>query len=336
MFEWRFVPLPLSAAFLLCCGSAGPSAPHLMTRTHPTMGSQVTVTAWTSDEAAAGPAVDAAFAEFDRLDAMLSVWKPGSDILRINAAAGRQAVPVSAETREVLSIARQVSEWTNGKFDVTFGALSDVWKFDHDRDNRVPGDAEIAARLPLIDYRAIAIDEAARTVSVARAGMRVHVGGIGKGYAVDRAIAVLKADGIRHALVNAGSSSIGTIGAPPNAAGWPVRLDVRVSDRDVLLLRDTSMSTSQQRLLPLAFASGAVGDIINPRTGAPTEQTTKVVVVMANGTAADALSTSLVLMSVDEARPLLDQFNDVSALWISPAGALQAAYHESRLQLQAP
>ena len=79
----------------------------------------------------------------------------GSDVLRLNAAAGRGPVAVSHETLAVLQQALQASEWTGGKFDVTFGALSDVWKFDHDQDDRIPAAAEIAARLPLVDYRAI-------------------------------------------------------------------------------------------------------------------------------------------------------------------------------------
>ena len=101
---------------------------------------------------------------------MLSVWKPGSDVLRINAAAGRERIAVSRETIEVLQAARRGSELTDGKFDVTFGALADIWKFDHDRDNRVPTATEIAARLPLVDYRAVEIDAAAGTIFLTRLG----------------------------------------------------------------------------------------------------------------------------------------------------------------------
>jgi thiamine biosynthesis lipoprotein len=96
------------------------------------MGSEVHLTAWTADERAATAAFEAVFDEFDRLDALMSVWKEGSDVQRLNTAAGDRPVPLSAETIEVLTIARQVSEWTSGKFDVTFGALSGLWKFDHD------------------------------------------------------------------------------------------------------------------------------------------------------------------------------------------------------------
>ena len=89
----------------------------------------------------------------------MSTWIPDSDVSRVNREAGVRPVPVSAEVREVLKTARQMSEWTGGKFDVTFGALSGLWKFDHDQDNVIPDMREVRRRLPLIDYRAIQIDD---------------------------------------------------------------------------------------------------------------------------------------------------------------------------------
>ena len=124
------------------------------------MGSSVQVSAWTADETAAVAAIEKVFAEFDRLDALMSVWKAGSDVLRINEAAGKTAVAVSPEVREVLRASQEVSRLTGGKFDVTFGALSGVWKFDHDLDGQIPNRSEIVSRLPLIDYQALQIDDA--------------------------------------------------------------------------------------------------------------------------------------------------------------------------------
>ena len=114
------------------------------------MGSSLKVTLWTTDEAKAIAAADRVSREFDRLESLLSIWKDGSDVVRLNAAAGRSPVEVSREMLEVLTAARMASEWTAGKFDITFGALADIWKFDHDQDNTVPdarGDQRaIAAR----------------------------------------------------------------------------------------------------------------------------------------------------------------------------------------------
>src|SRR5687768_9263403 len=108
------------------------------------MGSELRLTAYTSDRVVALDAFEEVFTEFDRLDAMLTVWRDDSEVQRVNAAAGRSAVAVSPEVREVLRFAREASEWTEGKFDVTFAALSDLWRFDHDRDGRIPGAGEIA------------------------------------------------------------------------------------------------------------------------------------------------------------------------------------------------
>ena len=168
------------------------------------MGSELRITAWTADQTAALAAFEAAFSDFERLDALMSVWREGSDVQRLNAAAGRQAVPVGADVLEVLRVARQVSDWTGGKFDVTFGALSGLWKFDHDQDNRIPDPQEVRRQLPLIGYEAVDVNERAGTVFLRREGMRVHLGGIGKGYAVDRAVDTLRRRGLSDFMIQSG------------------------------------------------------------------------------------------------------------------------------------
>ena len=142
----RFAFLAIGVLSMACRSAE----PRLIARTHQSMGTEVKLTAWATDEALVDAASARMFAELDRLDALLSIWKAGSDVLRINAAAGRSPVTVSGETIEVLQAAHRASVWTQGKFDVTWGALSDVWKFDHDKDERVPPASEIAERL-LID-----------------------------------------------------------------------------------------------------------------------------------------------------------------------------------------
>src|SRR5262249_31280862 len=135
---------------------------------------------------------------------MMSVWKPGSDIVRLNDAAGDHAVHVSAEVIDVLQTARQVSEWTGGKFDVTFGALSGLWKFDQDQDNSIPDPRRVAGLLPRVDYRALVIDARAGTGFLERKGMRAHLGGIGKGYAIDRGVEILRGRGIDDFMIQSG------------------------------------------------------------------------------------------------------------------------------------
>src|SRR4029079_8384342 len=122
------------------------------------------------DEAGTLATFEHLFREFDRLDAMLTVWKSDSDVMRINAAAGKESVKVGRDTIEVLSIAHQVSADTGGKFDITFGALADIWKFDHDQDEIVPDRAAIEARLPLINYEDVIVDRGAGTAFIRKPG----------------------------------------------------------------------------------------------------------------------------------------------------------------------
>jgi thiamine biosynthesis lipoprotein len=113
------------------------------------MGTELKLTAWTADEPAATTAFEAVIDEFDRLEDLMSNWREGSDVLRINAAAGRHPVPVGAEIRDVLRTARQMSEWTAGKFDVTFGVMAGLWKFDYqNKDETIPDPREVARRRP--------------------------------------------------------------------------------------------------------------------------------------------------------------------------------------------
>ena len=168
------------------------------------MGSPLRLTAWTRDEGAARSAFGEVFAEFARLEKLMSTWIPESDAERINRATGKQPVKVSGDVREVLNTARQISEWTDGKFDVSFGALSGLWKFDHDQDNVIPDADEVRQRLPLIDYRAIQIDDKAGTAFLARKGMSIHLGGIGKGYAIDRGVDTLRRRGVRDFMIQSG------------------------------------------------------------------------------------------------------------------------------------
>src|SRR5436190_5906072 len=185
----------LAAGFVLvlaiataCTQKADPPPSRLVQRAAPSMGTELRLSAWTADEPAALAAFDEIFKEFDRLEGLMSTWKEGSEIQRLNAAAGKRPVPVGAEIRDVLRTGRQVSEWTGGKFDVTWGVMSGLWKFDYqDKDGSIPDAREVARRRKLIDYREVEVDEQAGTAFVRREGMIVNLGGIGKGYAVDRA-----------------------------------------------------------------------------------------------------------------------------------------------------
>jgi thiamine biosynthesis lipoprotein len=277
------------------------------------------VAAWTRDEAAALAAFDGVFREFDRLDASMSVWREGSDVRRLNSAAGDRPVPVSREVIEVLGIAHEVSEWTAGKFDVTFGALTDLWKFDHDQDNRVPDPEEVRRRLGLVDYRAVQIDAKAGTAFLTRKGMRVHLGGIGKGYAVDRAVAILRERGLEDFMIQAG----GDMYVAGRRGDRPWRLGIRdprgPADRSfaVLDLADSTLSTSgdYERFF---FKDGRrYHHILDLDRGMPATGCRSVTLVSDRAVLADAVAKGVFVLGPTEGMALIERLPGLEGVIVS-------------------
>jgi thiamine biosynthesis lipoprotein len=252
------------------------------------------------------------FAEFERLDALMSVWRPGSDIVRLNAAAGDHPVPVSAETVEALRAARQVSEWTGGKFDVTFGALSDLWRFDQDQDNRIPDRAEVRRRLPRIDYRNLVVDERAGTAFLRRRGMRAHLGGIGKGDAVARAAAILRSRGVGDFMIQSGGDLY--VGGTKDGQPWRLGIaDPRAAEHAAFATIDLSnatLSTSGDYERFFIANGRRYHHIIDPATGEPsTAGCRSVSVVSGDPTMADGLSTGIFLLGPRDGMALADRLH---------------------------
>jgi thiamine biosynthesis lipoprotein len=316
----RLMPLALGLALATSCADPPPDVrPRLVRDERLAMGSLLRLSAWTSDEAAARAAFAAVFAEFDRLEGLLSVWRPGSDVVRLNEAAGRAPVPVHEDTRRVLAAAREVSEWTDGAFDVTFGALAEVWRFDHDQDNRVPSAAEISARQPLVDYRRVRIDDGPGTGFIERAGMRVHLGGIGKGFAVDRAAARLREAGLHDFMIQAGGDLYvaGTNGGPP----WRLGIQDPRGPADSLFatidLADATLSTSGDYERFFERDGVRYHHLLDVRTGQPARGCRSVTIVARRALVADGLSTGVFVLGPERGLALVERLPDVEAVIVT-------------------
>lgn len=303
------------------------------------MGSALQLTAWTDDESAASVAFDEVFAEFDRLDGLMSVWRAGSDVERLNAAAGLHPVAVSTEMREVLAVAHQTSDWTGGKFDVTFGVLSGLWKFDHDQDNSIPDAREVRRRLPLVDYRALDVDEQRGTAFLRQKGMKVHLGGIGKGYAIDRAAAMLRRRGLGDFLIQAG----GDLYAGGHRGERPWRLGIRdprgAADRSfaALDLSDATFSTSGDYERAFVRNGRRYHHILDPDLGEPARGCRSVTIVADRAALADALSTGVFILGPSAGMALIEQLLGVEGVIVSDANeVLISSGLRSRLRLLAP
>ena len=287
------------------------------------MGSEVRLTAWTADEANALLAFEHIFDDFDHLDRVLSVWHETSEISRLNAAAGKAPVAIKPEVLEVLQVAQQVSRWTGGKFDVTFGALAGLWKFDHDQDNTIPAARDIAARLPLVAYEDLEIDAPRGTAFLRRAGMRAHLGGIGKGFAVDRAATMLRSHGIEDFLVQAGGDlyASGRRGDRPwRAAIRDPRGEGNIAAMDLV---NTTFSTSGDYERVFIKDGRRYHHILDPDTGEPARGTRSVTIVATRAVIADGVSTGVFVMGPDAGMALIEELPDVEGVIVSETGELR-------------
>jgi thiamine biosynthesis lipoprotein len=332
------VPLLLAAA---ACSPAVPGTDaHLVERHRAAMGSELSLTAWTGDEPSALAGFDAVFAEFDRLEGLMSVWREGSDVVRLNAAAGDRPVPVSAELREVLLVAHQVSEWTDGTFDVTFGALSGLWKFDYqDKDDSIPDRQAVLKRLPLVNYRDLVVDERAGTAFLKRAGMRVNLGGIGKGYAVDRAVSILRRRGLRDFMIQAG----GDLYVSGYRGGRAWRLGIRdprgPADRSfaALDLSDGTFSTSGDYERFFMKDGRRYHHILDPRIGEPARGCRSVTLVTTHAVIADALAKGVFILGADAGMALIERLPNVEGVIVSDKNEVKVSKGlKGRLMLLTP
>jgi FAD:protein FMN transferase len=305
--------------------------PQLIHQQRYAMGTMFDVVAYHASRPDGERAIASAMDEIARLDQVLSHYKADSDLARLLREARGTFARVDASLFDVLRESLVVSRASGGTFDVTIGPLLKLWRTAHD-ERRRPSAPAVAAAARCVGYEKIEL-EAPDRIRLHSDCLDIDLGGIGKGYAVDRAIAVLEAAGIRAALVNAGGSSIAAIGAPPNQRGWPVELRAHVSGRRILLLAGRSISTSQQRHAPAVVDGEAFGEIINPHAQAPTDSRIIVSVVAPSATISDALDTALVMMSIPAGKKMLAEFPGVSAIWGLPSGQLEAAYRGSDLQL---
>jgi thiamine biosynthesis lipoprotein len=227
-------------------------------------------------------AASAAFDELHRLDRLLSNYRPDSEWSALNRSAARDAVKVSRELFDLLSACVTYSSQSDGAFDITVGPLMKVWGF-YGGEGGLPRKTEVSGALARTGYRHVTLDPATSTVRFHREGVELDPGGIGKGYAVDRMVDVLKRHGVQSALVSAGSSSIYGLGVPPDEPlGWKVAIQVPGAPGRTaadVFLKDASLSTSGS-YEKFFWAEGRVySHIMDPRTGYPARGTASVSVI---------------------------------------------------------
>ncbi len=246
------------------------------------MGSTYTIALYGKDRVRMEAAADAAMDEVRRLDDMLSNYKPDSEWSEINHHAAEKPMKVTGEMFRLLSACQEYSSESDGAFDISVGPLMKVWGF-YKGSGHLPHRAEVQASLTKVGYRHVHLDPAAQTVWFDRPGVELDPGGIGKGYAVDRMVEILKKSGVTIALVAGSGSSIYGMGAPPlEPKGWRVDIkDPRDPNKSAaeVYLKDMSMSTSGSYEKFFRAEGRIYAHIMDPRTGYPAQGSTSVSVI---------------------------------------------------------
>lgn len=253
--------------------------------------------------------------EFDRIDLRMTRYSEDSELSAVNRNAADGPVAVSAGLYRVLERARQVSQLSGGAFDISFGSVGYLYDYRH---RRQPSDEALARELPRIDYRDILLDAPSRTVHFRKSGLRLDLGGIAKGYAVDRGIAILRQQGVNHALLSAGGDMrlLGDRRGRP----WMVGVrDPRSDDRNavVLPLADVAMSTSgdYERFF-IADDGERVHHILSPRTGRPAKGIQSVTIMGPDSLTTDGLSTAVFVLGVEQGLAMINRLAEVDAIII--------------------
>ena len=287
-------------------------------RKHYAMGTVFEIVTYRTNPAQALQAMDHAFQEIDRLEQVMSLYKPASELSRLNRTAHLQAQTVTPDLYQVIRESLYYSELSEGAFDVTAGPLAERWKAVG-RGEQPPGPAEEKRLQCGVGYRQVELIPPDR-IRFHSSRVVVDLGGIGKGHAIDCAAAVLRSCGIESALMNAGGSTFHAMGYPPGQSGWLVHLcDPSAQIDPHVLLHENSVSTSQQTP-PSVLGMPSFGHIIDVVAGEPLKSATAVSVVAESATASDALSTAFLLMGPTKGRDLVKKSTNVAAVWIAPEG----------------
>ncbi len=288
------------------------------------MASPFHIVLYSTDEATARRASRAAFDRIAALNAVLSDYDPESELSRLSQAAGGPPVRVGADLFDVLERSRRMFDQSGGAFDVTIAPVGRLWRRAR-RDRKLPEPARIAEARQLVGSDKMVLDSKARTVRLLKPGMKLDVGGIAKGYASQAAIDVLKAAGIRRALVG-GAGDIVVGDPPPDAEGWKIAiapLDPRLGDRPpTLLLKNVAVSTAGDAERFVEIGGHRYSHIINPSTGLGHEDRAAVTVVAPDGATADALETTAYLLGPERGLKLVDETPGAAAIFqrLTPDG----------------
>jgi thiamine biosynthesis lipoprotein len=303
------------------CVEIRPASPPIVSkRIQMHMGTLVTVTAVASDKNVGDRAVQAAFDEIKRLEQLLSTWRSDSELSQVNAQAGHRPVQVSPDTFQLVLKALDIAALTHGGFNIALGPAVEAWSVTEEQ--RIPGDKELQQLKLLVDWTSIQFDRERRTIYLPLKGMRIDVGGIGKGYAADRAVEEMKRVGARGGVV-ALSGDIKTFGSLPDGGGFSVGIRHPREEGTLIAvidLKDEAISTAGDYERFFERDGVRYHHILDPHTLQPARACQSVTVIAKEGVMADGLDTGIFVLGPERGMALVEHLPDVEAIIIDGEG----------------
>lgn len=317
MMHKLFLSLALSLLFFGCDNTAEPSV-----RTEFLLDTTCSIKVY---EKISEKTFEQAFAAVSKVDQLMNVNDPGSEVYQINQNAGIKPVPVSSDTFFVIQKALEYSRISEGKFDITIGPLVQLWGINTDSE-KVPSQSEINEIMPLVNYKNVILNEAERTVFLKFKEMQIDLGGIAKGYAADKAVNILRDKGIKYVLIDFGGN-IYAMGSKPGGAAWNIAVQHPDASRNIYMgilpIENSAMVTSG--IYERYFMEDGVRyhHILDPETGSPARNTLASVTIRGDTSLdADALSTAVFLMGLEEGFEFSQTHGDIDAIFITKKGSI--------------
>lgn len=282
------------------------------------MGNRFELSVVSDNETWAQACIDAGIAEISRIEKLLTTFSDDSQINEINRNAGIQPVKVDEEVFNLIERSLRISELTQGAFDISYGSIDkSLWNFDVNM-KQLP-DAETARKsVRLINYRNIILDRENSTVFLKEEGMRIGFGGIGKGYAADRAKLIMKQSGAESGVVNASGDLIAW-GLQPNGSKWTVGIanpDLSNEVFSYMAISELAVATSGNYEKFVIIGGKKYSHTINPRTGLPVTGIKSVTIITANAELADAMATPVTIMGINTGLDMINQMRNIEAIII--------------------
>lgn len=294
-----------------------------VTRNTILMGSQFQITIVAQDSITANHFIDLTIEEMERIENLISEWRPHTQVSEINRLAGIKPVKVDKELLELTQRALYYSSMTEGAFDISIAALDKVWKFDGSMTHK-PSETTVRESIKNVGYENIILDTTHSTIFLSQKGMKIGFGSIGKGYAADRGRALMKSLGVKGGVVNA-SGDLTTWGSQPLGKTWKIGIKNPFKKHriaKVLKLKESAVATSGSYEKYAEIDGIRYSHIINPKTGYPSTGLTSVTIWGPSAEFANFLSTSIMVLGTKQGIALAKKFPEYSFFLITDNGRI--------------